>query len=122
MLACQSDPVVLQIATSQNVTPDDCIELYRLLEVRYPLKLPATLNTERGIFFKMEVSPGEGTDKFVDRVKEQVTKIANFWSQYAPSDDEIVTVLMEGIKRSYSTLWTSIFASPKKLDKLYKLL
>ena len=113
LLACQSD------LTAQNVEAGDCLGLYCLLEARFSLKLPATLNTERGIFFKMKCLPSESTDKFVDRVKDQVTKISNFGYQYMPADDEIVTVLMEGIKESYSTLWTTIFSNPKSLDKLY---
>ena len=122
MMACQNDPVALQIATAPNIVSGDCIGLYKMLEGRFSLKLPATLNTERGIFFKMKCANGESTDKFVDRVKDQVTKISNFGAKFTPSDDEIVTVLMEGIKESYSTLWTTIFATPKSLDELYKLL
>jgi hypothetical protein len=122
MMACQNDSVALQIATAPNVVPGDCIQLYKLLEARFSLKLPATLNSERGLFFKMKCGVGESTDKFVDRVKDQVTKIANFGAKFVPSDDEIVTVLMEGIKDQFSTLWTTIFTSPKSLDELYKLL
>jgi hypothetical protein len=122
MMACQNDSVALQIATSPNVIPGDCIGLYKLLEARFSLKLPATLNSERGLFFKMKCAVGESTDKFVDRVKEQVTKIANFGAKFIPSDDEILTVLMEGIKEQFSTLWTTIFTSPKSLDEMYKLL
>ena len=32
MLACQSDPTALQIATAPNVEPGDCIGLYKILE------------------------------------------------------------------------------------------
>ena len=66
LLACQSDSTTSQILTAQNVEAGDCLGLYRLLEARFSLKLPATLNTERGIFLKMKCLPSESTDKFVD--------------------------------------------------------
>ena len=64
LLACQSDSTASQISTAQNVEAGDCLGLYRLLEARFSLKLPATLNTDRGISFKMKCLPSESTDKF----------------------------------------------------------